>query len=59
MFDVMLYDKTLALFMSHPDKNWSITDCMSFVVMQERELTHALSADHHFDQAGFLALLRQ
>jgi len=32
---------------------------MSFVVMQERELTHALSADHHFDQAGFLALLRQ
>ena len=57
--DTTLYDKALALFLAHPDKNWSMTDCASFVVMGERELTHALSADHHFEQAGFVALLKR
>ena len=56
--DAALYDKALALFVAHPDKNWSMTDCASFVVMGERGLTQALSADHHFEQAGFVALLR-
>ena len=55
--DAALYEKALALFMAHPDKNWSMTDCASFVVMRERGLTHALSADRHFEQAGFVALL--
>jgi predicted nucleic acid-binding protein len=40
------------------DKEWSLTDCLSFVVMQQRGLTEALTPDEHFVQAGFKALLR-
>ena len=40
-----------------PDKEWSLTDCISFEVMAELGLTEALTADHHFEQAGFRALL--
>jgi uncharacterized protein len=43
--------------LSRRDKEWSLTDCISFVVMKERGLTEALTADHHFEQAGFKALL--
>ena len=39
------------------DKNWSVTDCTSFVVMREHNLTEALTADRHFEQAGFKAIL--
>ena len=45
------------LFAARPDKSWSLTDCTSFVVMQERGLTDALTTDQHFTQAGFRALL--
>ena len=45
------------LFAARPDKAWSLTDCTSFVVMQEHGLTDALTTDHHFTQAGFRALL--
>ena len=41
-----------------PDKEWSLTDCLSFVVMSERGISDALTADHHFAQAGFNALLK-
>lgn len=54
-----LRDKALALFAQHQDKDWSLCDCASFAVMRERGVTQALSADHHFDQAGFTALLLQ
>ena len=40
-----------------PDKEWPLTDCISFVVMQEQGLSEALTADHHFLQAGFKTLL--
>lgn len=40
-----------------PDKEWGLTDCSSFVVMQELNLKAVLSADHHFRQAGYQALL--
>jgi predicted nucleic acid-binding protein len=53
-----LFRRGVALFARRPDKGWSLTDCISFVVMQERGLTEALTGDHHFEQAGFLALLR-
>ena len=43
---------------NRPDKEWSLTDCISFVVMEKQGLTEALAADHHFEQAGFIALLR-
>ncbi len=39
------------------DKEWSLTDCISFVVMEERGLIGALTSDHHFEQAGFSVLL--
>ena len=45
------------LFGDRLDKSWSLTDCISFDVMQERGLTEALAADSHFRQAGFNALL--
>lgn len=45
------------LFAARPDKAWSLTDCISFVVMQEQGLTDALTTDQHFTQAGFRALL--
>ena len=48
----------LALYARRPDKAWSLTDCISFEVMAERGITDALTADHHFTQAGFLALLQ-
>ena len=53
-----LFCRGLALFTSRPDKNWSLTDCNSFIVMQERGITDALTADHHFEQAGFVPLLK-
>ena len=40
------------------DKAWSLIDCISFETMRQRGLTEALSADHHFKQAGFRTLLR-
>ena len=45
------------LFRSRPDKEWGLTDCLSFILMNERGLTAALTADIHFQQAGFHALL--
>ena len=53
-----LWNAGLALYSERPDKQWSLTDCISFVVMKEQGLTEALTADHHFEQAGFAALLR-
>ena len=46
------------LYRERPDKNWPLTDCISFVVMQDHNLSEALTADRHFEQAGFKALLR-
>jgi len=53
-----LFDRGYVLYASRADKNWSLTDCISFVVMKEYGLHDALTADHHFEQAGFHALLR-
>jgi hypothetical protein len=40
------------------DKNWSLTDCASFHIMETERITAALTHDRHFVQAGFEALLR-
>ncbi len=45
------------LYGERADKEWPLTDCISFVVMQEQGLSEALTGDHHFEQAGFKALL--
>ena len=50
--------KTWELLKNRPDKTWSLVDCSSFVMMQERELSEALTTDHHFEQAGFIRLLK-
>jgi predicted nucleic acid-binding protein len=57
--DISLYERGLDLYARRADKNWSLTDCISFVVMADRGLTGALTGDHHFEQAGFRALLRE
>lgn len=56
-FSTSLFDESFELFAARSDKDWGLTDCVSFVVMQERGLTDALTADRHFIQAGFRALL--
>jgi predicted nucleic acid-binding protein len=52
-----LFYAGLDLFSRRPDKYWSLTDCISFVVMERFSMTDALTADRHFQQAGFNALL--
>jgi len=47
----------LHLYSNRPDKAWSLTDCISFVVMEQHGVTEALTADQHFEQAGYVALL--
>ena len=46
------------LYAQRPDKEWSLTDCISFVTMTREGLTAALTGDHHFEQAGFISLLK-
>ena len=53
------FEAGLALFADRPDKEWSLTDCISFALMREWKITDALACDHHFEQAGFRALLIQ
>ena len=55
--DPVLLERAIALFAARSDKDWGLTDCISFVVMQERGLTQALTADQHFAQAGFRSIL--
>src|SRR5688500_2262354 len=52
-----LRSKGIDLFRSRQDKSWGLTDCISFVLMNQRGVTEALTADVHFQQAGFKALL--
>lgn len=45
------------LYKERQDKLWSFTDCISFTIMNEREISEAFTSDHHFVQAGFNKLL--
>ncbi len=47
-----------ALYRSRADKFWGMTDCTSMIVMQDRQIVQVLTADRHFEQAGFDALLK-
>ena len=53
-----LFEQGVQLFSKRMDKHWSLTDCLSFVVMHEHGVTEALTGDHHFEQAGFKPLLK-
>ena len=52
-----LFDRGMDLYRSRHDKEWSLTDCVSFVVMADEGIAEALTGDRHFEQAGFKALL--
>lgn len=54
-----LYAKAFELFCQRLDKEWGLVDCVSFVVMSERGISEALTADEHFQQMGFRLLLKE
>lgn len=54
--DEELFEEGVALFASRSDKDWSLTDCLSFVIMRRMNIRDAFTLDHHFAQAGFHVL---
>ena len=56
--DKELLRRAIEFYRLHDDKEWGLTDCISFVVMKDHNLTKAFTSDEHFHQVGFLALLR-
>jgi uncharacterized protein len=56
--DKATFEAGLALYGRRLDKEWSVVDCISFNIMNERGISEALSTDHHFAQAGFKILLK-
>ncbi len=53
-----LLGRALEFYHQHADKAWTLTDCVSFTIMRERGVREALTGDKHFEQAGFIALLK-
>ncbi len=53
------FDSAVSLYSSRLDKIWSLTDCSTFVLMEQMHIVEALAHDHNFEQAGFVALLRE
>ena len=56
--DTRLFKRGVDFFEKRPDKEWSLTDCLSFVVMRDEGIAQALTGDKHFEQAGFTVLLK-
>jgi predicted nucleic acid-binding protein len=56
--DSALDEQAWQLLTQRPDKEWSLVDCASFVVMRQRGILEALTTDQHFEQAGFVRLLK-
>lgn len=52
-----IFDKAFALYKKYDDKEWSLVDCISFVVMREKGIKQALTFDSHFRQAGFALIM--
>jgi len=53
-----LFDQGIQLYRQRTEKDWSLTDCISFVVMADEKISEALTDDRHFEQAGFRALIK-
>jgi len=49
----------IRLFALRSDKDWRLRDCLSFLIMGRRNIREALTADNHFEQAGFRAILSE
>jgi predicted nucleic acid-binding protein len=56
--DDLLFDQAVRLYDKRAVKAWSLTDCISFIVMEDQSLHDALTSDHHFEQARFAALMK-
>jgi predicted nucleic acid-binding protein len=56
--DAALDAEAWKLLRGRQDKQWSLVDCASFVLMRRRNIREALTTDHHFEQAGFIRLLK-
>jgi predicted nucleic acid-binding protein len=56
--DISLFEEGVQLYGTRPDKDWPLTDCISFLVMAREGITEASTGDHHFEQAGYSALLK-
>jgi predicted nucleic acid-binding protein len=52
------FNAGLAMYSARPDKSWSLVDCVSFCIMQDNGIVEAWTTDHHFEQAGFRAILK-
>ena len=59
LFQPELTTSAVQLYGTRLDKSRSLTDCLSFVVMDRRQLTEALTTDRHFEQAGMKAMMLQ
>lgn len=56
--DILIDTQAWQLLASRKDKEWSLVDCSSFVVMQQHSMVETLTTDRHFEQAGFIRLLK-
>jgi hypothetical protein len=56
--DMVQFNSGLEIYRGRPDKAWSLVDCISFLIMREKGLIDAWTTDHHFEQAGFRAMLK-
>ncbi len=56
--DAALDRQSWEFFKQRDDKEWTLVDCSSFVLMKERHMTEAFTTDHHFEQAGYICLLK-
>lgn len=57
--DKEIYAEAWKLYSDRTDKEWGLTDCASFVVMNRKGITEAFTNDRHFEQAGFTILLKE
>ena len=55
---LLTFSRSLAFYKARPDKGYSLTDCGSMLLVRGRRLSKALTTDRHFEQEGFIALLR-
>lgn len=55
--DETLIERAWGLYRHRPDKGYSLVDCMSFLVMRDRDVTRAFTHDHHFEHEGFVCLI--
>lgn len=53
-----LHRQAVELLQQRPDKNYSLCDAVSFMIMRKRGITESLTTDHHFEQEGFVRLLK-